>query len=223
MGVMTELLELTTSTEALIGLGVAVFVFGFFPGFVLRQIVRMYPVDHPRRAEIVAELYQLNFAMRPVWVGAQLETALHEGLGLRWTDRKTRMLAIRIEYNMRFASTMTRADLVAAAVVFQLPDPKQLSVVVDADGLHYRSSDGTRQVTAHPWLVRRLALLNPTFEGALVAEGLSAQKMMSSWGEKARKQLPTSRLILEACRCRKWQGPPQEWIYRGLRHSIIRD
>jgi hypothetical protein len=61
-------------------LGVALLVFGFAPGAVLRLIVLAYPRDDPRRRELLGELYAVPRIERPFWVIEQLEVALFEGL-----------------------------------------------------------------------------------------------------------------------------------------------
>ena len=65
-------------------------IFGFFPGFVLRVLVLLYPVDDPRRRELVAELYTLGRIERIEWVFQQLETALFEGVSARLERRRDR-------------------------------------------------------------------------------------------------------------------------------------
>jgi hypothetical protein len=72
-------------------LGCALFVYGFAPGALLRLIVLFYPRDHPRRRELIGELYAYPRIMRPFWVAEQLETALFEGLHGRlaaWRARR---------------------------------------------------------------------------------------------------------------------------------------
>jgi hypothetical protein len=64
-------------------LGVALVVFGFAPGAVLRMIVLFYSRDHPRRRELLGELYGVPRIERPFWVAEQLEVAVFEGLGSR--------------------------------------------------------------------------------------------------------------------------------------------
>jgi hypothetical protein len=64
-------------------LGCALLVYGFAPGALLRLIVLLYPRDHPRRRELIGELYAYPRIKRPFWVAEQLETALFEGLGGR--------------------------------------------------------------------------------------------------------------------------------------------
>lgn len=65
-------------------------VFGFFPGFVLRLLVLLYPADDPRRRELIAELYVLGRMERIEWVFQQLETALFEGVSARREQRRDR-------------------------------------------------------------------------------------------------------------------------------------
>ena len=71
-------------------LGVALLVFGFAPGVVLRLIVLFYRRGNPRRQELLGELYVVPRIERPFWVAEQLEVALFEGLRDRfraWRDR----------------------------------------------------------------------------------------------------------------------------------------
>jgi hypothetical protein len=59
---------------------VAVAVYGFFPGVVLRFILLAFRRSDPRRAEILAELRAVPRWERPFWVAEQAEVALFEGL-----------------------------------------------------------------------------------------------------------------------------------------------
>ena len=68
-------------------LGVALLVFGFAPGAVLRLIVLAFPRDDPRRRELLSELYAVPRIERPFWVFEQLELALFEGLRRRFARR----------------------------------------------------------------------------------------------------------------------------------------
>lgn len=63
--------------------GIALAVFGFAPGALLRLIVRAFPRDDPRRQELLGELYAVPRFERPFWVVEQLEVALVEGVGQR--------------------------------------------------------------------------------------------------------------------------------------------
>jgi hypothetical protein len=58
---------------------IALVVFGFAPGAVLRVIVLAFHRDDPRREELKAELYAVPRIERPFWVLEQLEVALVEG------------------------------------------------------------------------------------------------------------------------------------------------
>jgi len=62
---------------------VALLVFGFAPGALLRLIVLAFDRDDPRRQELLAELYHVPRIERPFWVFEQLEVALVEGMGQR--------------------------------------------------------------------------------------------------------------------------------------------
>ena len=69
-------------------LGAAILVFGFAPGAALRVIVLFYRRDHPRRQELLGELYAVPRMERPFWVAEQLEIALFEGLRDRFAARR---------------------------------------------------------------------------------------------------------------------------------------
>lgn len=70
-------------------------VFGTAPGLVLRLVVLAYPKDHPRRQELIAELYSVPRSERPVWVAEKVEVACCEGLPLRWRERRANRRANR--------------------------------------------------------------------------------------------------------------------------------
>ena len=59
---------------------IALLVFGFAPGALLRVIVVAFRRDDPRRRELLAELHAVPRIDRPFWVAEQLEVALNEGL-----------------------------------------------------------------------------------------------------------------------------------------------
>ncbi|MDQ6750280.1 MAG: DUF2314 domain-containing protein [Actinomycetota bacterium] len=59
---------------------VALLVFGFAPGALLRVVVLAFHHDDPRRDELRAELHAVPRIERPFWVFEQLEVALFEGL-----------------------------------------------------------------------------------------------------------------------------------------------
>jgi hypothetical protein len=77
---------MTAVTNALLSwptLGVALLIFGFAPGALLRLIVLAFHRDDPRRHELLAELYAVPRMERPFWVAQQLEVAIFEGIGER--------------------------------------------------------------------------------------------------------------------------------------------
>jgi len=63
--------------------GISLLVFAFLPGLLLRLLVCLYPKDHPRRTELLGQLYSMPQVRRPWFVVEQLETALTEGLLVR--------------------------------------------------------------------------------------------------------------------------------------------
>lgn len=229
---MVELIELLAGPQALFALVITVAIFGLCPGLILRQIVRMYPKDHPRRAEIVAELYQIDLFARPVWVGAQLETALSEGLGLRRRGRKARKQAAYVEWSLKFGENMTPADLLAAAVVLDWPDPKEIVAVVDAEGFHYRAKDGTRQDTIDPRVVRLIAGGKKTkskFISAAEAiqlsesEYRSAEEVLASWKEEC-KGFSQWQAVKALLRSKRYRGSvPVDWRPPGFPSGNMTD
>ncbi len=81
---VTELLDAIVSWRIFL---VALVVFGFAPGALLRLIVLAFPCGDPRRRELLAELHAVPRLERPFWVLEQLEVALCEGVWERvvWT------------------------------------------------------------------------------------------------------------------------------------------
>jgi hypothetical protein len=80
---VAELLNSVISWPTLL---LAILVYGFAPGFLLRLLVLAYRRDNPRRKELIAELYEVPRLERPFWVAEQIETAIFDGLGarIRW-------------------------------------------------------------------------------------------------------------------------------------------
>ncbi len=73
-------------------LGCALLAYGFTPGALLRLIVLLYPRNHPRRRELIGELYAYPRIKRLFWVAEQLETALFEGLGGRIAAQRAKRM-----------------------------------------------------------------------------------------------------------------------------------
>src|SRR6266700_3944563 len=74
---ITVLLDAIVSWRTFV---VALLVFGFAPGALLRLIVLAFRRDDPRRSELLAELHAVPRLDRPFWVFEQLEVALSEGI-----------------------------------------------------------------------------------------------------------------------------------------------
>lgn len=58
--------------------------FGFAPGLVLNLSVLIYPKGHPRRKELVAELHEVPYFQRALWVFYALQLSITEGIPERW-------------------------------------------------------------------------------------------------------------------------------------------
>ena len=67
--------EVAIPSVPLQSLAVALLIFGVFPGLALRLLVRLYPNGHPRRTELIGELYAMPQWQRPWFVARQFETA----------------------------------------------------------------------------------------------------------------------------------------------------
>jgi hypothetical protein len=104
---MLELLDGLRAWQLLI---VAVAVYGFFPGVVLRFILLAFRRSDPRRAEILAELRAVARWERPFWVAEQAEVALFEGLLERI---KSRLFGVNGDY--RRVSVATEETSVLAS------------------------------------------------------------------------------------------------------------
>jgi hypothetical protein len=74
---LPSVLEAVLSWRTLL---LALLVFGFAPGALLRVIVLAFERDDPRRAELLAEIHAVPRLERPFWVFEQLEVALFEGV-----------------------------------------------------------------------------------------------------------------------------------------------
>lgn len=64
-------------------------ILGFFPGVVNRLFARSYAKEDPRRAEMIAELYEVPRKEQWWWVFQQGERALFEGLPARAVRART--------------------------------------------------------------------------------------------------------------------------------------
>lgn len=76
---------------------IALLVWGFAPGAVLRLIVFAFPRDDPRRRELHGELYAVPRIERPFWVVEQLEVGVCEGLAGRFARMMARVRGVSIQ------------------------------------------------------------------------------------------------------------------------------
>ena len=129
VGLMNELLELLASPWNFLWVLV---VFGFAPGFCLRLIIRLYPADHPRRRELLAELYAMKRSERPIFVMEQLETAIFEGIGARKHRRSDKNRTV----------PLLPLDVTKMAIALSRFEDECVSTVVDYH-LIIKSSDKT--------------------------------------------------------------------------------
>jgi hypothetical protein len=84
---MKELLDALISWPTLIG---ALVVFSLVPSIVLQVMARIYPHDHPRRRELLAEYAIVPRWERPFWVTEQLVTVTFDGVPARYKARHER-------------------------------------------------------------------------------------------------------------------------------------
>ncbi|MET9002802.1 YDG/SRA domain-containing protein [Amycolatopsis sp. NPDC004169] len=109
---MSELLDLARVWPELL---VAILLFGFAPGFCLRLIVLLYPRGHDRRRELMAELHEVPYVKKPIWVASQLETALFEGVAARISELRRRLRSKkkgnRVEEELEPAKPIKRPPL----------------------------------------------------------------------------------------------------------------
>jgi hypothetical protein len=94
--------------------GIAIVVFGFAPGAVLRLIALAFPKGDPRRHELLGELPAVPRLERPFWVAEQLEVALFEGV----RHRLARVLPGRMPKLRAAMRDGTRASAVTPAGPF---------------------------------------------------------------------------------------------------------
>lgn len=67
----------------LLGVLISAIVFGFVPGALMRQVVRLWPKEHPRRAELIAEVYVIDYGKRLLFLFSVFEMGLFEGVAER--------------------------------------------------------------------------------------------------------------------------------------------
>ncbi|WP_326945791.1 hypothetical protein OG439_40705 [Amycolatopsis sp. NBC_01307] len=62
---------------------------GFFPVFVLRLLLLLYPAAHERRTEWLTEIAHVPYRERLIWVMALIPTAFFEAIPERVRQRRT--------------------------------------------------------------------------------------------------------------------------------------
>lgn len=183
-------------------------LFGFAPGLFLRIIVLIYPRGHPRRKELIAELYTLSWPVRLLFVAQQLETALFEGLPCRLESRRKlgvlgRLMAaplwVAVPAGLAFASPLwwpVAAVLLALLCVEYSDDIRALWYGVPLDVIPALSARGIRMRNGA--LYRRNTILIP-------------------WGEIKAIELSPSPVSHKPKRCacvgiRRTDGSEYRWI-----------
>jgi len=107
---------------------IALLVFGFAPGALLRIIVLAYPRNDSRRRELRGELSNVPRLERLLWVAEQMELAVFEGLGgrigkalHRYRIRQRIAERLRAERDDFLYSTHTVADHAVAFTILGIP------------------------------------------------------------------------------------------------------
>jgi uncharacterized protein YegJ (DUF2314 family) len=116
-----------TSAAAWPVLLIALLIWGFAPGLVVRVLSLAFWHDDPRRAEMRGELDAVPRWERPFWVAQQVEVAICEGLGarLRWAA------AGRIIDRWHLASGVERNRMYPDT--FEIPDEGERAQVEPGD------------------------------------------------------------------------------------------
>ncbi len=149
---ITELLDAIVSWRTLL---VALVVFGFAPGALLRLIVLAFRRDDPRRSELLAELHAVPRLERPFWVFEQLEVALFEGIHGRvsWAQakwffqRKRRStFFLRLSEDQTTADQMVHVDYSGRLREEMLAVNALFEPYARIHGIEITSADGNRYV-----------------------------------------------------------------------------
>lgn len=109
---MTELIDAAVVWPTLL---VALAIFGAAPNLALRLLLRAYPKDHPRRAELWAELQVVPRWERPFWVCEQVDGALFEGLKSRRRRKAVQGHDISLDFALRILRTGSSVVVLSAS------------------------------------------------------------------------------------------------------------
>lgn len=136
---------------------IALLIFGFAPGAVLRLIVLVFPRDDPRRKELLAEVYAVPRVERPFWVAQQLEVAIFEGLRDRIVWAATGRIIYRwhlvsgVAQNRQYPTFFIPSEAERASVepgdtvkvFFSMKDGWGERMWVDVTAVNHRRLEGT--------------------------------------------------------------------------------
>lgn len=181
---MTETIRQVTSWQTLLVLLAVSALYGIAPGATLRLTVRMYRADHPRRRELIAELYAIPRRHRPIWVLEQLETALAEGLAPRvreaWRQPFQRLAIL-------FGSGTGLFVLSAALLTSGAPEPFQVAAVTSSAGvmgwavIWANLLLGSRRMIAWGFLLIATAMVTSVLVSLLFGNSLEPHIVSNLW------------------------------------------
>jgi hypothetical protein len=136
----------------------ALLVFGFAPGIVLRLIVLAFKRSDPRRQELLGELHAVPRFERPFWVAEQLEIALFEGLRDRLLGRRNHPARIPPSLKQRLDEALGQAPGDAMQVL--------LSFIADCDLRAYNTRRASERWGSAYYLLVLPAAVLATIAGA---------------------------------------------------------
>lgn len=164
---MTSLIFHAVSWPVLL---IALLVFGFAPGAVLRFIVLAFDRSDPRRRELLGELHNVPRIERPFWVAEQMEVALAEGLG----GRLIRATAVK-----RKAMAVAQARTIPAAIRQEVRERCGYGCVICGSALsEYHHMLGWENVRCHR--ASEITLLCPNHHWSETRGELSAEMIRSA-------------------------------------------
>lgn len=79
-----------------LAVGLLALTFVFVPGALLYLAVKLFPKEHERRNQFIADLEDVPFVKRPFWVAGALVRCLFEGPPARLKWRRQRRVAARV-------------------------------------------------------------------------------------------------------------------------------
>jgi hypothetical protein len=196
----------------------ALLVFGFAPGALLRLIVLAFRADDPRRRELLAELHAVPRIERPFWVLEQLEVALCEGLWERATSAasgRRRVIHEACTFHLVYG-IIDAADIITPRHRIQYARPHVSHGATPVPGLPVAVS---RLLTFWeiPLLRTDLRGWNPTVAHRQLEQDLAAEKRLIN---RIRLVAP---LLSQAARLRLLNGQERAkaLIIGGLRRTLL--